>query len=96
MALVSIPLNFKHHILMNIVPAGLFKALTNGGNGYGNNNKASTAKESEEQRPACLPIWVDRAAAPNLEHLAFLNAVHYTLECAPPVPVSLMHLRELH
>jgi hypothetical protein len=36
------------------------------------------------------------AAAPNLEHLALLNAVPYPFECASRVLVSLPHLTELH
>ena len=36
------------------------------------------------------------AAAPNLEHLALLNAVPYPFECASHVLISLPHLTELH
>jgi hypothetical protein len=44
-----IPLDFKHPVSTNTVPAGLFKKLANGGSGNGNGNKASAAKESEER-----------------------------------------------
>ena len=44
-----IPLDFKHPVSTNTVPAGLFKALANGGSGNGNGNNASAAKESEER-----------------------------------------------
>ena len=44
-----IPLDFKHPVSTNTVPAGLFKALANGGSGNGNGNNAIAAKESEER-----------------------------------------------
>ena len=44
-----IPLDFKHPISTNTVPAGLFKALANGsGNGSGNNNNTSAPAETQE------------------------------------------------
>jgi len=45
-----IPLDFKHPVSTNTVPAGLFKfkALENGGSSNGNGNNVRTAKESEE------------------------------------------------
>lgn len=44
-----IPLDFKHPISTNTVPAGLFKALANGsGNGSGNNNNTSASAETQE------------------------------------------------
>lgn len=42
-----IPLDFKHPVSTNTVPAGLFKALANGSGTTGNGNSA--AKESEER-----------------------------------------------
>ncbi|KAI9436935.1 hypothetical protein H4582DRAFT_366964 [Lactarius indigo] len=46
-----IPLDFKHPVSTNTVPAGLFKALANGnGSSNGHSNNASIAGESEEQR----------------------------------------------
>ncbi|KAH9015077.1 hypothetical protein EDB85DRAFT_2156960 [Lactarius pseudohatsudake] len=45
------PLEFKHPISTNAVPAGLFKALANGnGSSNGLSNNASIAGEAEEQR----------------------------------------------
>jgi hypothetical protein len=44
----SIRLDFQHPVLTKTVPAGLFKALANGGSGNGKGNNASAAKESEE------------------------------------------------
>lgn len=44
-----IPLDFKHPISTNTVPAGLFKALASGGgNGSGNNNNTSAPTETQE------------------------------------------------
>lgn len=44
-----IPLDFKHPVSTNTVPAGLFKALANGsGSGSGNNNKTSAPAETQE------------------------------------------------
>ncbi|KAH9171750.1 hypothetical protein EDB89DRAFT_2114402 [Lactarius sanguifluus] len=46
-----IPLDFKHPVSTNTVPAGLFKALANGnGSSNGHSNNASIAGEAEEQR----------------------------------------------
>src|SRR6266702_383311 len=46
-----IPLDFKHPVSTNTVPAGLFKALANGnGSSNGHSNNASIAGEVEEQR----------------------------------------------
>ena len=46
-----IPLDFKHPVSTNTVPAGLFKALANGnGSSNGNSNNPSIAGEAEEQR----------------------------------------------
>jgi len=36
-------------IVLDTVPAGLFKALANGGSNNGNGNNASTTKENEER-----------------------------------------------
>jgi hypothetical protein len=44
-----IPLDFKHPVSTNTVPAGLFKAFANGGSGSSNDNNASAAKESIER-----------------------------------------------
>jgi hypothetical protein len=44
-----IPLDFKHPVSTNTVPAGLFKALANGsGGGSGNNNNTSAPAETQE------------------------------------------------
>jgi hypothetical protein len=44
-----IPLDFKHPISTNTVPAGLFKALASGGgNNSGNNNNTSAPAETQE------------------------------------------------
>ncbi|KAH8999723.1 hypothetical protein EDB92DRAFT_2080754 [Lactarius akahatsu] len=46
-----IPLDFKHPVSTNTVPAGLFKALANGnGSSNGHSNSASIAGEAEEPR----------------------------------------------
>ena len=46
-----IPLDFKHPVSTNTVPAGLFKALANGnGSSNGNSNNPSIAGEVEEQQ----------------------------------------------
>jgi hypothetical protein len=46
-----IPLDFKHPVSTNTVPAGLFKALANGnGSSNGNSNNPSISGEVEEQR----------------------------------------------
>jgi hypothetical protein len=45
-----IPLDFKHPVSTNTVPAGLFKALANGTSSNGNSNNPSIAGEGEEQR----------------------------------------------
>ncbi|KAH9053318.1 hypothetical protein EDB87DRAFT_1652018 [Lactarius vividus] len=46
-----IPLDFKHPVSTNTVPAGLFKALANGnGSSNGHSNSASIAGEAEEHR----------------------------------------------
>ena len=44
-----IPLDFKHPVSTNTVPAGLFKALASGSGNNGNGSNASAAKESEER-----------------------------------------------
>jgi len=44
-----IPLDFKHPVSTNTVPAGLFKALASGGGNNGNGNSATAAQESEER-----------------------------------------------
>jgi len=44
-----IPLDFKHPVSTNTVPAGLFKALANVSGSNGNGNSTSAAKESEER-----------------------------------------------
>ena len=44
-----IPLDFKHPVSTNTVPAGLFKALANGGgNGSGSSNNTSAPAETQE------------------------------------------------
>ncbi|KAF8257860.1 hypothetical protein EI94DRAFT_1692001 [Lactarius quietus] len=46
-----IPLDFKHPVSTNTVPAGLFKALANGnGSSNGNSNNPSISGDVEEQR----------------------------------------------
>ena len=44
-----IPLDFKHPVSTNTVPAGLFKALASGSSNNGTGNSASAVKESEER-----------------------------------------------
>ena len=44
-----IPLDFKHPISTNTVPAGLFKALASGGNTSGNNDNTSAPAETQER-----------------------------------------------
>ena len=43
-----IPLDFKHPVLTNTVPAGLFKALTSGSSNNSTGNSVSAVKESEK------------------------------------------------
>src|SRR6266851_7542658 len=67
-----IPLGFKHPVLTNTVPAGLFKALANGGSSNGNGNNASTAKESEEHTRRIVHSWLSsRKTFEHISHPSF-------------------------
>ena len=61
-----IPLDFKHPVLTNTVPAGLFKALASGSSNNGTGNSASTVKESEKR--ACHIVHSQLSSREIFEH----------------------------
>jgi hypothetical protein len=70
-----IPLDFKHPVSTNTVPAGLFKALANGSGNNGNGNNATGGIEDEEptrrvprSRLSSREIF-EHAARPSLDDL---------------------------
>jgi hypothetical protein len=59
-------LDFKYPVSMNTVPAGLFKALANGGSGNGHGNNTSAAKENEGS--TCRLVAHMRSSSAYLAH----------------------------
>jgi hypothetical protein len=74
-----VPLDFKHPLLMNTVPGGLFKALANRGSGSSNSHNVSAAKESKEHtnRIMCSRLGshgiFEHVSRPSLDDLCILT-----------------------
>ena len=61
-----IPLDFKHPVSTNIIPAGLFKALASGSSNNGTGNSASAVKESKKR--ACRIMHSRLSSCEIFEH----------------------------